>query len=70
MDNTFKPPLSNVQSEMLKLFSSDIPEDHLVELKKVMAEFLLEKARNKADKIWDEKGYSDSLLKLLKPSDK
>jgi len=70
MDNTLKPPLSNVQSEMLKLFSSDIPEEHLVELKKVMAEFLLEKARNKADKIWDEKGYSDSHLKLLKSSDK
>jgi len=57
-----RPPLSNVQSELLKLFSSDIPEDHLLELKKVMAQFLFEKARDKADIIWDEKGYNDEQL--------
>jgi len=44
-------PLSNVQAGLLKLFSTDIPEDHLLELKKVMAQFLFEKARDKADII-------------------
>jgi hypothetical protein len=61
-DLSVRPPLSNVQSELLKLFSSDIPEDHLLELKKVMAQFLFEKARDKADIIWDEKGYNDEQL--------
>jgi len=61
-DLSARPPLSNVQSELLKLFSSDIPEDHLLELKKVMAQFLFEKARDKADIIWDEKGYNDEQL--------
>jgi hypothetical protein len=56
------PPLSNVQAELLKLFSAEIPEPHLLELKKVMAKFLLEKARGKADAIWDEKGYTDEKL--------
>ena len=65
MDKSVKAPLSNVQSEMLKLFSSDIPEEHLIELKKVIADFLLEKARDKADKIWDKKGYSDEKLNNL-----
>lgn len=60
------PPLSNVQAELLKLFSAEIPENHLLELKRVMAKFLLDKARDKADAIWDQKGYSDdSLLKIL-----
>jgi hypothetical protein len=60
------PPLSNVQAELLKVFSSDIPEKHLAELKNVMARFLLDSARDKADAAWDEKGYTDEkLLRLL-----
>jgi hypothetical protein len=59
------PPLSNVQAELLKLFSAEVPEVHLLELKKVMAKFLLEKARDKADAEWDAKGYSDKSLDLL-----
>jgi len=59
------PPLSNVQAELLKLFSAEIPEPYLIELKKVMAKFLLEKARDKADAIWDEKGYTDEKLQQM-----
>jgi hypothetical protein len=60
------PPLSNVQVELLKLFSAEIPENHLLELRKVIAKFLLEKARDKADAIWDENGYTDEqLLQIL-----
>ena len=59
------PPLSNVQAELLKLFSAEIPENHLLELRKVIAKFLLDKARDKADAIWDEKGYSDEKLQQI-----
>lgn len=66
MKTLVNPPLSNIQTELLKLFSTDIPEQELIELKKLMAEFLLEKARSKADRIWDERNYSDDkLLKIL-----
>lgn len=58
-------PLTNVQSELLKLFATGIPEDDLLELKKVMAKFLLDKARDKADAIYDLKGYSDEKLQEL-----
>jgi len=60
-----QPPLSNIQAELLKLFSAEIPESHLLELKKVMAKFLLDKARDKADAIWEEKGYSDEKLQQI-----
>jgi len=60
-----QPPLSNVQVELLKLFTTEIPEADLLELKKVMAKFLLDKGRDKADAIWDEKGYSDDKLYKL-----
>jgi len=59
------PPLSNVQAELLKLFSAGIPDNHLMELKKVIAKFLLEKGRDKADIIWDEKGYTDERLQEI-----
>ena len=66
MENaSVSPPLSNVQAELLKLFSADIPENHLLELKKVMAKFIFEKARDKADAIWDEKGYTDEQLQQI-----
>jgi hypothetical protein len=37
-----------------------------VELKNMIARFLLEKARDKADARWDERGYTDQkLLEIL-----
>ncbi|MFI5159429.1 MAG: hypothetical protein ACHQF4_11225 [Sphingobacteriales bacterium] len=59
------PPLSNIQAELLKVFSADIPEKHLAELKNIMARFLLESARDRADAAWDEKGYTDEKLREL-----
>lgn len=59
------PPLSNVQAELLKAFSADIPEKHLAELKNIMAKYLLDSARDKADATWDEKGYTDEKLQQL-----
>ncbi len=61
-DAPLSPPLSNLQAELLKLFSIQLPEAHLAELKKIMAKYLLEKARDKANAIWDEKGYNDEKL--------
>ncbi|MEO5650426.1 MAG: hypothetical protein ABIR03_10965 [Ginsengibacter sp.] len=65
--NTFsvQPPLSNIQSEMLKLFSADIPEKDLAEIRDMIARFLLDKARDKADAIWDSKGYTDGKLEQI-----
>jgi len=59
------PPLSNIQVELLKLFSAEIPDNHLIELKKIIAKFLMDKARDKADTIWYEKGYTDEKLQQI-----
>lgn len=64
--SSVNPQLSNIQAELLKVFSADIPDEHIPELKSVIAKFLLEKARDSADAIWDERAYSDQkLLDLL-----
>lgn len=69
IDLKVNPPLSNVQAELLKLFARQIPDEQLEELKNVIARFLLEKARDKADKIWDERGYDEHQIdKMLQKS--
>ena len=54
-----QPPLKNVHAALPKLYSAEIPERHLIELKKVIAKFLMDKARDKADTISVEKIYSN-----------
>ena len=66
MKKTIQPPFSNIQSELLKLFTVDLPEQDLMELKKVIAHYLLERSRDQADEVWAKKGYSDErLLEIL-----
>jgi hypothetical protein len=56
------PPLSNIQVELLKLFSVDISDKELLELRTIMVNFFLERARDKADIIWKAKNYSNEQL--------
>ena len=55
-------PLSNVQLELLKLYSSGISDEHLDDLRILIARFLFAKARSKADEIWDERKYTDQII--------
>ena len=55
-----QPLLSNVQIELLKLYSVNISDDVLLELKKIISKFLMQKMREEADKVWVEKGYTES----------
>lgn len=55
-------PLSNLQQELLKIYSSDIPEEDLLHIKRYLAKYFALKAIGEADKIWDEKGYSNNTM--------
>ncbi|MCP1381311.1 hypothetical protein [Runella salmonicolor] len=62
-------PLSNLQMELLKLYSAGVSDEHLNEIKVLIAKYLFEKARERADAIWDNKNYSDEKInELLKPN--
>lgn len=54
-------PLSNVQLELLKLYSTNLSEEDLVELKRTLARYFAQKAIKEADKIWEEKGLSNEV---------
>ena len=50
--------LSNVQQEILKLYSTELSEKDIYELKSQLAHYYAHKAIIQADKVWDEKGYT------------
>ena len=54
-----KQPLTNSQLEILKAFSHDLSEEDLKALKKVLADFFAERAIHAANKVWDEKGWTN-----------
>jgi hypothetical protein len=51
--------ISNLQLEILKLYSTNLNEEELQELKKLLAENYAKKAVNEADSIWEKKQLSD-----------
>lgn len=55
-----KLPLNNVQFELLKLFSTNLSDQDLEELKSILSKFYADKAVLKANKIWDERGLTDA----------
>lgn len=63
MESELKLPLTNIQMELLKLYSVGVDDKTLIELKKEMGYFFLKKLRNQTDLLWEEKGYSDSYFK-------
>lgn len=58
-------PFTNLQMEMLKLFATNVSEEDLTVIRDMIARYLLERAMDDADRIWDERGYSDEKLQQL-----
>lgn len=52
-------PLSNVQLELLKLFSRDVSEKDLLEIKELLVQFFAQKATQRANQVWDENKWTD-----------
>ncbi len=54
--------LSNLQQLLLQLYASNISEEDLLVIKKFLAKYFLAKAVQEADKVWDERGYTNELM--------
>ncbi len=55
-------PLSNLQLELLKLYSSNVSVADLLHIKHYLARYFAFKAIGEADKLWDEKGYTNDTM--------
>lgn len=55
--------LSNLQLELLNLYSRNVAEEDLLAIKRFLGRYFMEKAIQEADKVWDERGYTNELMK-------
>ncbi len=56
---TISSPLSNLQIELLKVFSRNVSEEDLLEIRRLLTLYFADKAIQAADKVWTEKGWTD-----------
>ncbi len=64
MQNTLTPSsqISNLQLELLKLYSRNIQVQDLVEVKKLISCYFAQKAINEADACWEKQNLSDVVM--------
>ena len=67
MERELKQPFTNAQLELLKLFSIDLNEQELKDLKHTIGLIHLNRLTAVADKTWDEKGWTaETMEEFLK----
>ena len=60
------PALNDTQLEILNLFSYELTEEDLKEIKSLLVSYLADKVTREANKSFDEKGYTDLIFKKWK----
>jgi hypothetical protein len=51
--------LSNIQIELLKLYSNNISDKYLFDIKLLMSNYFAQKATEAMDLVWEEKGLTE-----------
>lgn len=54
--------LSNLQLELLKIFSRNISDEQLMEIKAILSAYFAEKATKEMDRLWDERGWTQETM--------
>ena len=60
-----QPKFSNAQLEILRLFKENLSEDKLKELRRILANFLLDDVLKEAEKASIERGYDNEMLNKI-----
>ena len=59
---SLRPPLSNLQLEILDTFSRQVSTEDLFAIRKILADYFAQKVMAEADKLWDERGYTQDTM--------
>jgi predicted transcriptional regulator len=54
--------LTNLQIELLKVFAYTLDEATLLQIRELLAKFFAEKATQRMDEIWQERGYTNETM--------
>ncbi|MEA5427251.1 hypothetical protein [Arcicella lustrica] len=55
--------LTNLQLELVKLFSYKVTDSQLIEIKLLLGNYFAEKASEEMDKLWDENNWTEDTMK-------
>ena len=50
--------LSNIQLKLLKLYATDIPDEDLTNIKRLMVQYFAEKITQQMDMLWEENNWT------------
>ena len=54
--------LSNLQLELLKVFSYQLDNQQLVDIKKLLSNYFAEQATQEMDKLWEENNWDSETM--------
>lgn len=54
--------LSNMQKELLKLYSTNIPDEQLNDIKLLLSNYFGDKASDGIDKLWDKNNWNNDTM--------
>jgi len=54
--------LTNLQLELIKMFSFQLNDNQLIEIRDILTEYFATKATNEMDKLWTNSGWSDDTM--------
>ena len=60
---TANQKLTNLQLELMKMFSYQLDEHQLVEVKSILSAYFADKATIEMDKLWNEKKWTKFTMK-------
>jgi|GEM_PF-544375 len=54
--------LTNLQLELLKIYSFNISDEQLSEIRGILTEYFADKATAEMDRLWDENGWTNDTM--------
>jgi hypothetical protein len=55
-------PLTNLQIELLKLYSMELSEEQLKDVQRLLANYFAKQTSDEMDRLWDEQGWNEETM--------
>jgi hypothetical protein len=55
-------PLTNLQVELLQLYSLNLSDEELLAIKRLIARYFADKASDEMDRLWDKNKWTDETM--------
>ena len=60
---TAQKKLTNLQLEILKIFTYDLPKEQLLEIRQLLAKYFAQKVDEEMNQLWEERGWTEETMR-------